>query len=122
MRLFDTSILIDGFKDGIGYWCAAFAAIVLCEHFVFRRNDFSMYDTEDWNKPHQLPLGVAATLAFTGAFGIIIPSMSQVWYSGPIAVTGTGDIGIPAGFVVSGVLYLILRTLERRWTRRRDYL
>jgi purine-cytosine permease-like protein len=107
-------------KDVIGYWCAAFAAIILCEHFVFRRHNFSMYNVEDWDKPHRLPLGVAAILAFSGAFGIIVPSMSQVWYSGPIAMAGTGDIGILTGFVVSGVLYLVLRTLERRWTSGRD--
>ncbi|KAF8231030.1 hypothetical protein L208DRAFT_1437901 [Tricholoma matsutake] len=102
----------------IGYWSTAFAAIILCEHFVFRRCDFSMYNVEDWNKPRRLPLGVAAVLAFGGAFGIIVPSMSQVWYTGPIARAGTGDIGVLTGFVVSGVLYLILRTLERRsgWT------
>ena len=43
-----------------------------------------------------------------------MPSMSQAWYTGPIARAGTGDIGIFTGFVVSGVLYLVLRTFERR--------
>jgi purine-cytosine permease-like protein len=75
-----------------------------------------MYNIEDWDKPCRLPLGVAAALAFAGAFGIILPSMSQAWYTGPIAAMGTGDIGLMTGFVVSGVLYLLLRTLERRWT------
>jgi len=78
-----------------------------------------MYNVEDWDKPRQLPPGVAAVLAFVGAFGIIVPSMSQVWYIGPIASAGTGDIGIETGFVVSGVLYLILRTLEQGWTRKK---
>lgn len=101
---------------GVGYWCTAFAAIILCEHFVFRRHDFQKYNIEDWDKPSQLPLGVAATLAFVGAFGIIVPSISQPWYIGPIADAGTGDIALLTGFSVSGVLYFILRPLERRWT------
>ncbi|KAI0694516.1 cytosine-purine permease [Cytidiella melzeri] len=28
----------------IGYWSAVFATIILSEHFIFRRNDFSYYD------------------------------------------------------------------------------
>lgn len=104
-------------KGIIGYWSIAFAAIVLCEHFVFRQNDFAMYNVEDWNTPHRLPLGAAGALAFAGGCGIIVPSMSQVWYTGPIARAGTGDIGILTGFVVSGLLYLILRTFERRSMR-----
>jgi purine-cytosine permease-like protein len=108
-------------KGIIGYWSTAFAAIILCEHFVFRRHDFSLYNVEDWDKHHQLPLGVAAALAFVGAFGIIVPSMSQAWYTGPIADAGTGDIGILTGFVVAGVLYLILRMLERSWMMRTGY-
>jgi purine-cytosine permease-like protein len=106
-------------KGVIGYWSAAFAAIILCEHFVFRRQDFSMYNIEDWDKPYRLPPGVAAVLSFAGSFGIIVPSMSQAWYVGPIANSGVGDIGILAGFAVSGVLYLILRTIERRRMRQK---
>lgn len=98
----------------IGYWSIAFAAIIICEHLVFRQRDFSTYNVEDWGKSRRLPPGVAATVAFAGAFGIIVPSMSQAWYTGPIARAGTGDIGIFTGFVVSGVLYLVLRTFERR--------
>lgn len=84
---------------------------------MFRRNDFAMYNIEDWDQPRRLPLGAAATLAFIGAFGIIVPSMSQAWYTGPIAKAGTGDIAVLTGFVVSSVLYLIFRTLECRWMR-----
>ena len=44
----------------------------------------------------------------------MIPSMSQVWYVGPIAKAGTGDIGILTGAIVGGALYVILRALERK--------
>jgi len=54
-------------------------------------------------------------LAFFGSFGVIIPSMSQVWYTGPIARAGTGDIGIFVGFASAALLYGLLRPLELRW-------
>ncbi|KAG6811119.1 hypothetical protein H0H92_008919 [Tricholoma furcatifolium] len=95
----------------IGYWSTAFSAIVIVEHLIFRGCDFKRYLVEDWNKPKKLPLGVAALLAFSGAIGIIIPSMSQDWFVGPIAKS-TGDIGVPVGFVAAGCLYALLRYLE----------
>jgi len=98
----------------IGYWSTAFAAIIFAEHVVFRRCDFFRYNLEHWDKPRCLPPGIAAVLSFAGAFGIIVPSMSQAWYIGPIARAGTGDIGVLTGFIVAGALYLGSRSLERR--------
>lgn len=92
--------------------------IVLVEHFVFRKNDWTLYNMADWNRPRRLPWGVAALLAFGCAFAIIIPSMSQVWYTGPIALAGTGDIGILAGSGVACVTYLAFRSIERTWSSR----
>ena len=40
--------------------------------------------------------------------------MSQVWYTGPIARSGTGDIGILTGSVVAAVVYVGARSVERR--------
>jgi tetrahydromethanopterin S-methyltransferase subunit G len=45
---------------------------------------------------------------------MVIPSMSQVWYTGPIAKAGTGDIGILTGSLVGAALYAILRILEKK--------
>jgi len=102
----------------IGYWSTVFAAIIIAEHMLFRKSDFGAYDLDDWNKPGRLPLGAAALAAFLCAFGIIIPCMSQTWYTGPIAKSGTGDIGIFVGFGVACVLYPALRVAERKWRRR----
>ena len=97
----------------IGYWSTVWAVIVLVEHFVFRRNTWARYNMEDWDHAHRLPWGVAAVLSFACAFGIIIPSMSQVWYTGPIALAGTGDIGILAGSGVALVTFLAFRAIEK---------
>lgn len=104
----------------IGYWSIAFAGIVLTEHFIFRKNSFSEYLVEYWDTPSRLPLGAAALLAFFGAFGIMIPSMSQAFYKGPIARAGSGDIGIIVGFVTTVGLYIVFRTVEKRLTKGRD--
>lgn len=102
----------------IGYWSTAFAAIVLTEHFLFRCT-FDSYDTSRWDKAALLPPGIAAMLAFCAAFGIIIPSMSQTWYTGPIAKAGTGDIGIFTGATVAVAVYAGLRMAERKfWPTR----
>ena len=100
--------------DIIGYWSALFVAIILTEHFLFRKNNFKSYEIEDWDKPNNLPLGIAALLSFLCGFGMVVPSMSQQWYTGPIAKAGTGDIGILTGGVVAAAFYAILRALEKK--------
>ena len=87
-------------------------AIVLTEHFLFRRS-FKNYNIVAWDKASLLPPGIAAFLAFCGSFVIIAPSMKQSWYTGPIAKAGTGDIGVFTGFAVAVILYAGLRFLER---------
>ncbi|KIK55962.1 hypothetical protein GYMLUDRAFT_174938 [Collybiopsis luxurians FD-317 M1] len=103
----------------IGYWATSYSAIVLCEHFVFRKNDFSRYSVTDWNTPANLPLGIAAVMAFLCSFAVIIPSMDQQWYTGPIASAGTGDIGLITGFFSAGLLYVPFRTIEVWLSARR---
>jgi purine-cytosine permease-like protein len=101
-------------SDTIGYWTTIFAAIVLTEHFLFRKNNFDSYQIQDWDKPSKLPIGIAAILSFLGGFGMVIPSMSQLWYTGPIAKSGTGDIGVLTGTLAGAILYAILRALEKK--------
>ena len=85
----------------------------MADHSIIRRGRWSSYHSvEDWNNLRILPLGVAAIFAFLCAVGIIVPSMSQVYYVGPIAGAGTGDIGIWLGFVVSALVYVPCRLLE----------
>ena len=102
----------------IGYWSTVWAVIVLTEHFIFRKNTWANYDLHAWNHPHKLPWGLAAASAFFISFAIIIPSMNQAWYVGPIARAGTGDIGILAGSGVGLVLFLAFRTIEKSYVGR----
>lgn len=103
----------------IGYWSAGFAAIVFTEHFIFRKNDFALYNIADWDQPRWLPMGIAATLSFGFAYAMIVPCMSQAWYIGPIAKAGTGDIGVLMAFLVTGILFGIFRLFEKRYSRKR---
>jgi hypothetical protein len=109
-RFYDT---ITNFLGLIGYWASAFIAIIILEHLVIRHNNPAEYDLHDWDAPRRLPSGIAALAAGIASFGLVIPCMSQVWFTGPIAKT-TGDIGFEVAFGVSAVLYLPFRFLEIR--------
>ncbi|KAF8067891.1 cytosine-purine permease [Lyophyllum atratum] len=109
-RFYDTLV---NFLGLISYWASAFAAIILVEHLVFRRNDPSAYKVEHWDVPRRLPSGIAAVGAGIMSFGLVVPSMEQVWFVGPIAKT-TGDIGFEVAFALSVLLYIPFRALELR--------
>lgn len=102
---------LENFIGIIGYWSAAFIAVVTIEHVWFRRSDYSSYDHAIWNVSRALPTGLAAFGAGALSFALVIPSMAQVWYTGPIA-KHTGDIGFEMAFVVTASLYVPLRSVE----------
>ncbi|KAK4191713.1 putative purine-cytosine permease [Podospora australis] len=104
---------MENFLALIGYWSSAFLGVVLVEHFLYRKGDHRNYDPEAWDDSRQLPWGVAAISASALCFAVVVPSMAQNWWTGPIAKT-TGDIGFELAFVVSALLYVPLRWLERR--------
>lgn len=108
---------LENFIAVIAYWSAAFAAVLIVEHNVFRGGKYHSYDHDSWNVASRLPLGIAALMASALSFALVIPSMSQVWFEGPIA-KAAGDIGFEMAFVVTAVLYIPLRYLERRFSGR----
>lgn len=107
-RFYDALI---NFLSLIGYWASTFVAVVVVEHFVFRKGDASQYDISSWNKPGELPWGAAAVSAVIGSFGLVIPCMEQLWFVGPIGHI-TGDIGFEVAFALTAILYVPLRKLE----------
>lgn len=76
----------------IGQWLAIFSAVVLEEHFIFRKGSFPSYNAEfTWNDPKAIPVGFGALGAFcAGAVGAWA-GMSQVWYIGPLGKLVGGD-------------------------------
>ncbi|CCM02509.1 uncharacterized protein FIBRA_04611 [Fibroporia radiculosa] len=105
---------LSNFLGLIGYWASAFGAVVLLEHLVVRRGDFSAYDLRYWNSSGKLPTGLAAIGACLLAVGLIVPAMDQVWFVGPFAKT-TGDIGFELAFATTALFYLPLRYLELKF-------
>ncbi|KAH9974795.1 cytosine-purine permease [Lactifluus volemus] len=105
---------LSDFLGILGYWAGAWFSAVTVEHLYFRKGDFSLYDLRYWNVPSELPLGAAALGASALSFALVIPSMNQVWYTGPIA-SKTGDIGFEFAIAVTALLYIPLRRLELRW-------
>jgi purine-cytosine permease-like protein len=103
----------------VGYWSACFTAILVAEHIFFRKMRFDAYDPSQWASPRLLPPGIAGITAFLLPYAVIIPCMSQVWYVGPVAKKGTGDLGVFVGWGAAFLLYLGLRWLERRWLEKR---
>lgn len=115
---------LENFVALIGYWSASFVGIVSTEHLVFRRGFGSRkrsyedaYGHGVWNDATRLPTGLAALGAGVLSFGLVVPCMAQVWWTGPIAKT-TGDLGFEVAFLLSAALYVPLRKLEIRLTGR----
>lgn len=108
---------LEDFLGIIGYWSAAFTGILLTEWFVFRKGKASSFDPRIWNSVRELPPGLAALTAFVLPFALVVPSMDQVWYVGPIAKI-TGDLAFEFALVLGIMFYMPLRTLEIKWMGR----
>ncbi|KAG9249603.1 permease [Emericellopsis atlantica] len=128
VRVVSANLLLslENFIALIGYWSAAYTGIAVVEHVVFRRKYFSKsgkvpypdaYDHAIWSQASKLPTGLAAIGAALLSCGLLVPCMAQVWFTGPIAKT-TGDLGFEVAFVLSAILYVPLRSIERRWIGR----
>jgi len=118
------SAILSNFLSILGYWTAWFIAIVMEEHFLFRRKDGRLggYNLDDWDSPSRLPLGIAGVLAACfGAAGAVV-GMSEVWYTGPLGkMAGAefgADLGFELAFAFSAITYPPLRWLEIRLTGR----
>ena len=81
---------------------------------MIRRGDFSTYNLQYWDDSRRLPTGLAALGACLLSVALIIPSMDQVWFVGPIA-HHTGDIGFELAFFTAGLCYIPLRYLELKY-------
>ncbi|XEV05893.1 hypothetical protein FSHL1_011180 [Fusarium sambucinum] len=101
------------FLSIIAYWAGCFDAVIIEELVIFRNRDYDLLDPKIWNQGRRLPTGLAAIGASIASLGLVIPSMNTPWFTGPIGAK-IGDIGFESAFVVTGIAYYPLRTLEIR--------
>ncbi|HEY7350731.1 MAG TPA: cytosine permease [Ktedonobacterales bacterium] len=104
---------LEGFLLVIAYWLGAWNAVVLLEHFVFRKGK---YPVEDYETSSKLPVGIAAIAAMVIGLGVAALGVNQAatfGYEGVLSPKiGDADIGFPLAIVVTGVLYYFLRRWE----------
>lgn len=98
----------------IGYWAGCFDAVLLEELILFRKLDYNTYDHAIWNVGRRLPSGIPAIAASILSFGLVVPCIDQVWYTGPIAEK-TGDIGFEVSLVLTAIFYYPFRWLEIKY-------
>lgn len=123
---------LENFVALIGYWSASYFGIAATENIIFRRRYITIpfispkggkvpyeeaYDHAIWSDARKLPTGLAALGSMILCFGLVIPCMAQVWWTGPIAKR-TGDLGFEVAGILSACLYVVLRGIERRWIGR----
>ncbi|KAF2491278.1 putative purine-cytosine permease FCY2 [Lophium mytilinum] len=102
---------LESFLGVIAYWAAAFTGILLSEWFIFRKANPAAYDHKIWNVASDLPSGLAALAALIIPFALVVPSMAQTWYTGPIAEKA-GDLGFEFALVLGTLIYIPARMLE----------
>ncbi|KAJ3298138.1 hypothetical protein HDU79_000540, partial [Rhizoclosmatium sp. JEL0117] len=112
--------VLENFLLVVGYFQAPYIAILVTEHFFFKKGDFSQYNIEHWDSPRLLPLGAAAVVSLAiGLVGAFL-GMAEVYYTGVVALAISkpfgGDVGFPMAFGFALVSYLVLRSLEKSRT------
>jgi purine-cytosine permease-like protein len=112
--------ILDSFLLCMGYWFTPFFVVIFEEHLIFRRQ---VYNLEDWANRKNLPVGIAAGIAFAAGVVLAVMGMSQQWYVGPIALAAGGspygaDLGFEMGFATTAILYPPLRYFEKRHFKR----
>jgi purine-cytosine permease-like protein len=81
------SEILSNFLSILGYWIAFFVAILLEEHYIFRRPGGTLggYDFTAYDDARRLPVGIAGILAICFGIAGAVVGMAEVWYIGPIA-------------------------------------
>jgi nucleobase:cation symporter-1, NCS1 family len=94
----------------LDYWIMPWLAVVLLDYYLFRHREplgFSQAPPWNWN----------GAIAFIVGLLVSLPFMAERFYTGPLASWfGGADFGYFVGFLVSGVVYLLL---NRRLARSR---
>jgi purine-cytosine permease-like protein len=80
------SEILSNFLAILGYWIAFFVAILLEEHYLFRRagGPLGGYDFTAYDDARRLPVGIAGVLACCFGVAGAVVGMAEVWYTGPL--------------------------------------
>jgi NCS1 nucleoside transporter family len=115
---------LENFLLVIAYWLGAWNAIVLLEHFAFRKGK---YPVEDYQSPGKLPVGIAAVVAMVLGLVVTALGVGQQYFVGPLATAlsvcanspcnpskgdAVADIGFPLAIVAAIIIYYPLRRWE----------
>ena len=115
------AVIFTNFLALMGYWVAIWFAILLEEFIFFRNHSTRGYDWNVWDKKSELPLGLAALVAFLIGWAGAVLCMAQVYFIGPLAkplgVYG-GDMGNYVGFGLALLVYAPLRWIEKKKSGR----
>lgn len=97
----------------IAYWVAPWLAVVLLDQWLYRGRDDAPLLADPTHRNWAGPIAMLA-----GLVGSVALFSNQQLYTGPVpaAAPALGDITPVVGFVVAGVLYLVLRPLRPRVT------
>jgi len=115
---------LENFLFILAYWFALFLPPAIIEAAIFRRPSSkwaASVRNGSWDDPKRLPGGWAAAGAVVCGIPLVTAGMAQVWWMGWVAgkiPVGGGDVGFELGFLVTSLVYLPARWLERRMTGR----
>ncbi|CAK7217387.1 hypothetical protein SBRCBS47491_003146 [Sporothrix bragantina] len=99
------------FLSIIGYYAGSSITCFLIEFLYFRKGNPASFDPAIWDDGRKLPTGLSALVGVLVPWALIAPSMSQDWYTGPIAAK-VGDLGFEFAVVVAALVYPPVRALE----------
>lgn len=107
------------FLSIVGYYSAGNATCFILEILWFRCGDLDSLDPVIWNDGARLPTGISSLTTIVASWGLIVPTMDQPWYTGPVARV-TGDLGFMVAVAFCLVVYIPLRSVELAILRRRE--
>jgi NCS1 family nucleobase:cation symporter-1 len=86
----------------LDYWIMPWLAIVLIDFYVFKhREPMGFSSAPDWNR--------AGLIAFVAGLLVSLLFISETFAKGPFAsLFGGADFGYFIGFIVAGVLYVVV--------------
>ncbi|KWU43271.1 purine-cytosine permease [Rhodotorula sp. JG-1b] len=120
------SEILSNFSAILAYYTAFLSAIVFIEVLWFRRANGplggSRTNWDDVTDYKKLPPGIACTASIACTIPLIVLSMAETWYTGPIALAVSKPYGGDLGFEVSAgmatITYFVFRHFEIRYFGR----